>query len=332
MKSTLYHGMNKNRGFDSYTAGINDQDKRIDTVLRRLLPRLSLGSIYRLIRKGDVRVNNKPVGPRNRLKAGDTLTIRKHLEDSNLTITTRPPTRFLPILPILWENDDFLIVNKPRGVLVHGKNSLTEQVLQYLEGKLPPSLSFTPGPLHRLDRNTSGILVFGKSLEGARRFSQALAEQTVQKTYLALVTGVLSASCTWEDALVRDHRISKTKKAIFSSNEKGKQAVTVVYPIAANTSFLGGLTLCAIQIHTGRTHQIRAQASFHEHPLLGDTKYQALPWKKGYFLHAWKLNWPGVFSLTAPLPKGFEAVLDSVFKSRDLFFDGISIRSDSEKQ
>jgi len=324
--------MNKNGGFDSYTAGINDQDKRIDAVLRRLLPGQSLGSIYRLIRKGDVRVNNKAVGPRNRLKAGDTLTIRKRIEDSNLTISPRPPSPSLPILSILWESDDFLIVNKPRGVLVHGKTSLTEQVLQYLEGKLPPSLSFTPGPLHRLDRNTSGILVFGKSLAGARRFSRALVEQTVQKTYLALVTGVLSASCTWKDALVRDTRKHKTQETLVSSTGKGKQAVTVVYPIAVNTSFLNGLTLCAIRIHTGRTHQIRAQASSHGHPLLGDTKYKSIPWKRGYFLHAWKLEWPGVFSLTAPLPEGFESVLDTFFKSRDLFFDDIPLRGDSEKQ
>jgi 23S rRNA pseudouridine955/2504/2580 synthase len=197
------------------------------------------------------------------------------------------------------------------------------QVRAYLAERLAErpsrSLSFRPGPLHRLDRPTSGVIVFSSSLAGARLFSTLLRERRVCKSYLAIVEGGLAAAEIWQDALVRDR---DAKKTCTAGPEEGKTALTRVRPLAA----AGGCTLLHAEIETGRTHQIRAQAAAHGHPLAGDRKYgaRALPGERagrgGFFLHAWKielrempLDVPFPPSFTAPPPPAFQERLCSLF-------------------
>jgi 23S rRNA pseudouridine955/2504/2580 synthase len=177
----------------------------------------------------------------------------------------------------LLENNDVLILNKPRGALVHGRGSLNNQVLAYLEPGLPSSLSFTPGPVHRIDRSTSGILIFGKTLKATRLLTRFFKEGLVAKFYIALLDGRLERPVTWKDRLRRNYRTKTT----MVGGRIGREAVTDVWPIVADE-----ISLVVMQLHTGITHQIRSQASFHGFPLTGDTKYRGSTLIPGYLLHA----------------------------------------------
>jgi len=187
---------------------------------------------------------------------------------------------------------------------VHGHNSLDDMVRSFLADKLPPSLSFKPGPLHRLDKPSSGIVVFSTSIEGARLFTSLMKEHKVHKTYLAIVEGELRGEEIWHDKLFRDKEKKKTfvlqPNAGSGKNVGGKNAETKVTPLAAD----GKYTLIKAEIATGRTHQIRTQAAFHGYPLAGDKKYGGKNAGKdsGFFLHAWKLEFLE-YSITAPLCK-----------------------------
>ncbi len=310
-----------------FPLGVNDEGKRIDRILRNLLPQYSLGSIYRMIRKGSITLNRRKVAPTHRVSQGDVLSIPAYLltnsnHPANGTSCSEPKLQLS--LPILYEDEDFLVLNKPKGVTAHGKNSLLKPVIQYLQGKIPPSLTYTPGPLHRLDRNTTGILVFGKSLKGARFFSSALRMGHIQKYYLSILTGILQEPALWEHLLVRDPQHQKTILSTNSAGKKGK-GITEVSPLAYNTLFPSGFTLAILRIHTGKTHQIRAQASFAGHPLLGDLKYGGGKFRGGYFLHALRLVLPGRLDLQAPLPKGFSVALRTLFGDGPFPFEGRSL-------
>jgi 23S rRNA pseudouridine955/2504/2580 synthase len=190
---------------------------------------------------------------------------------------------------ILAEGRGLLILNKPAGLAVHGPDSLDAWVQSYLENALSPSLSFRPGPLHRLDRPSSGIVVFSKSLEGARRFSLLLRERRLGKYYLALAEGDLAEPARWEDRLAGKDAAEAAVRPVRPAGKgagAGKDAITAVLPLAR----AGGLTLLLAKIETGRTHQIRAQAALRGHPLAGDRKYGGHG--EGFFLHAWALEIP----------------------------------------
>ncbi|MCX7788924.1 MAG: RluA family pseudouridine synthase [Spirochaetes bacterium] len=304
-----------------FTVGKNDQGKRIDRILRNLLPQYSLGSIYRMIRKGLITLNQREVSPAQRVSQGDVLSIPSSVWPKALTLSE--PISIFP-LPILYEDEDFLVLNKPKGMTVHGEHSLLKPVLQYLHGKIPASLTYSPGPLHRLDRNTTGILVFGKSLEGARVFSSALQTGLVQKYYVSILTGILREPVRWEHSLIRDTRHRKTLLGTESTGEY-KRGITEVFPLAQSTRFPSGLTLAILRIVTGKTHQIRAQASFEHHPLLGDTKYGGQRFRGEYLLHAYRLVLPGRLDIRAPLPKRFSAALKTLFGVEPISFEGIPL-------
>jgi len=283
--------------------GENDDGRRLDRILRKALPDYPLPLIHRLLRQKKVLVNGKPAKAQDRIDCGAKISISS-LDNAQIraplaqtTQTRAPQERKFPPLEILWQDMGLIAVNKPAGLAVHGHNSLDDMVRFYLAEKLPPSLSFKPGPLHRLDKPSSGIVVFSTSIEGARLFTSLMRERKVRKTYLAIVEGELKSEEIWHDELVRD----KEKKKTFVSQPDagcGKNAVTKVTPLAAD----GKYTLIKVQIATGRTHQIRAQAAFHGHPLAGDKKYGGKRFgeKRGFFLHAWKLEFLE-YIITAPI-------------------------------
>jgi 23S rRNA pseudouridine955/2504/2580 synthase len=296
-----------------FSIGENDQGKRVDRILRNLLPQYSLGFIYRMIRKGSITLNRRKVAPTHRVSKGDILTVPSSLKMKDLPpLESRPPYS----LPILYEDEDFLVLNKPRGITAHGEHSLLPSIIQYLQGKIPTSLTYTPGPLHRLDRNTTGILVFGKSLMGARLFSSALRNGLIEKQYVTILSGILEEPLRWEHVLKRDSRHKRTMLGTDATDEStGKRSIgiTEVFPLAHSAVLPSGVTLAVLRIHTGRTHQIRAQASFEGHPLLGDIKYGGKKFRGGYFLHAFRLRMPNRLDLQAPLPKAFTVTIRTLF-------------------
>jgi 23S rRNA pseudouridine955/2504/2580 synthase len=294
--------------------GENDVGRRLDRVLRKALTDHPLALIHRLLRKKQVFVNGKPAKAQDKLDNGDKISIpslkskaapKPQYQYANLQVS----------LEILWQGLGLITVNKPAGIAVHGPDSLDNMVRAYLTDKLPVSLSFKPGPLHRLDKPSSGIVVFSTNIEGARFFSELMRKRKVRKTYLAIVEGTIKNEEIWQDELIRDTE----KKKTFISNtttDNSKTAITKVTPLATEDD----CTLIKVEITTGRTHQIRAQAAAHGHPLAGDIKYggsskQRIKNKKqsvDFFLHAWKLEFLE-YSIEAPIQQNLKQTLLRTF-------------------
>ena len=251
---------------------------------------------------------------------------------------------------ILAFYDDFFIINKPYGIQVHGTDdSLDVQVRAFLKAHAvskenegvsdkaftkETSLSFTPGPLHRLDKNTTGILVFSKSLKGAREFSKILQEHKIQKIYTGIIQGNLGEKQDWNDSITNERKTTKkfyTVKATAGINSKSqdsknntKTAVTTVTPLAHGKYNGMEITLAEFFIKTGRKHQIRSQSALHGFPLLGDTAYGGKcitekngKLKKEFFLHATELIFEDDFSSDFGMPKTICCPVPEDFK--DLF-------------
>ena len=285
-------------------AGENDKGRRLDRVLRKALPDKPLPLIHRLLRQGHVLVNGKPAKAQTKIEAGSKIKIEKILYGDPDTkgqvragAAEQGHRATVPSNMILYEGQGLLILNKPAGLIVHGYDSLDEMVRTYLLGKIEPSLSFKSGPLHRLDKETSGVIVFSTGIEGAQVFTSLMRERKVKKTYLAIVEGCVKNEEIWEDPLFRD---KKKKKTVVSSD--GKPAITKISPLDYNAKENGGISLVKAEILTGISHQIRAQAAFHGFPLLGDVKYGSKCGAKGdFYLHAWKLEFLD-HKITAPPP------------------------------
>jgi 23S rRNA pseudouridine955/2504/2580 synthase len=295
--------------------GPNDCGRRLDRILRKSLPDHSLSLIHRLLRQGKVRLNGKRAAADERVTAEAVIRITVPDGAFHTQAVQKKDSPSLPPLPeILWRGSGIIVFNKPPGLASHGEASLDTRVKAWLAKTLPPSLSFQPGPLHRLDKPTSGIITFSETLAGARLFSKLLRERKIIKTYLAIVEGVITGEDVWQDTLTRD-TVARTTR--ISDEAGAKNAQTVIKAIASN----GGYTLIEARLITGRTHQIRVQAAGHGHPLAGDVKYggrkiSGMP--SGFFLHAGEMAFneqTDVFPpvITAPPPESFAVCISNLF-------------------
>ncbi|HIW36777.1 MAG TPA: RluA family pseudouridine synthase [Candidatus Treponema faecavium] len=319
--------------FLSFSAATDDDGRRLDRVVRRYLAEQPLGGIYAHIRKGLIRVNEKKADAAYRLHAGDVVAIADFLVPA-APAAPAPKEMHRIQLSDIFCNDAVRIINKPYGVSVQGGGGMTVAdaiKADYAEKHgLRQSLSFTPAPLHRLDRQTTGILVCSQNLRGAQWFSHALALHRIQKEYIALVQGRLPAACVWQDAVCpyggqpqkRFHRVTipaAAEKQNSAFTAKGKHALTAIAPAAYGTFQGRTVTLAHIVIATGRKHQIRAHSSAHGFPLAGDTAYGAAPvsGSQSLFLHAWRITVPehneiGIPAhVQAPPPKPFMRILQN---------------------
>ncbi|MDR1625715.1 MAG: RluA family pseudouridine synthase [Spirochaetia bacterium] len=301
--------------------GSNDAGKRIDRILRSCFPGVPLAALFAALRRGDIRVGGRKVRQDYRVAEGDAISVKMlpgfspRLEAGRAAAPgpgAREAAGFR--FQVVFEDTNFFAVNKPWGILSQGAASLDGHVKAWLAPRLPRSLAFSPAPLHRLDRNTSGLVFFSKSIEGARAFTWALRGGKITKTYYALLEGRLAAAQTWEDSLVRDTKNRVTKGAAPGA-KAGKTALTEVRPLAVSAS--ASCTLCEIRIRSGRTHQIRSQAALHGHPLAGDRKYggrplAGAPHGGAYILHAARLSFPPL-EAEAPLPQDAAAFLKKLF-------------------
>ena len=269
----------------------DDEGKRADRIFRIVLGKMPLSRIYKEIRSGFLRINGKRIKEDTKVLAGDTVDIAHVLIEY---ACQKGPEKLSPAINmeafkkrIAFEDEDILVIDKRKGELVHSDGALKkftpldQLVRSYLEGKSPASIAFSPGPLHRLDRNTSGIIAFGKSAEGARNFSNALQNRETRKCYIALLDGKMAEPEYWEDYLIREEK-TNTSHIVPAGSGRGDIAITIAAPFL----IAGNKTLAQIEIKTGRTHQIRCQASGHHHPLAGDAKYHGSHNQTGYFLHS----------------------------------------------
>ncbi len=310
----------------TFTVQADDDGKRFDKVIRKLLPGISLSAVYRIIRTGAVRLNLGKVRPAVKVVQGDRIDIPSDFTPSlaarSTGNTASPPGseqifNFIEKLRV-FENSDLLVLNKPRGCLIHGKNSLTSRVCDYWhEAYHKHALSFRPGPVHRLDRNTTGLQMFCLSVTGARVLAGQFKESHIKKVYIALVHGRLRQEQEWTDWLGRD---TIAKRSFAAQPFQGRRAVLRIIPVASRQDI--SCVVCLPQ--TGRTHQIRLQCGLHGYPLLGDKKYGKKDPFPYYLLHAAGISMEDTFNtlnippLFAVLPEQSKALFSRFFSPRVL--------------
>lgn len=289
--------------FKNFTAGVNDEGKRIDKMLRILIPQTSLTEIYRLIRKKFIKINNHNIKENYRIKNGDVISIPSFIfsncEDNKNTNAEQfcqkenvksenKKNKSLEQLEIVFENNHILIINKPYDISVHGdKNSLEKKVQNYFLQKQDYSLTFKSGPLHRLDKKTTGLMAFSMSLEGARWFSQNIQNHKIQKTYYTILQGKAGAihhQDLWSDYIENNYEQQNSFYIVnaYEKNEyenrkdeknTAKKAELLITPLAYGKYEQTDVTFARIHLISGRKHQIRAQSAMHGYPLLGDSSY-----------------------------------------------------------
>lgn len=304
--------------FKKFTAGPDDNDRRFDRVIRKFIPQDSLSQVYKLIRKGLIKVNDKKTSPEHKIYEGDTISVAAFIfQGDEATSSPQPRSKSIPAaqtpLDTVFHNEHILLINKPYDVTVHGSQDSLDKLVQE-QFQPAGSLSFRPGPLHRLDRKTTGLLAFSQSLQGAKWFSQNIQTHTIQKTYIAVLQGNLKKEEHWIDSIQKDDSEDKAFHTV-KITEEGKNAETFATPLCHGTFGKTPFTLAKILITTGRTHQIRAQSAAHNFPLLGDTAYggQKLPEQYyDFFLQAYALTFPEDNPLG--LPKSVEISLNNNLK------------------
>jgi 23S rRNA pseudouridine955/2504/2580 synthase len=301
----------------------NEQGQRLDRVLGRLLPGVPRSRLFRLIRRGEVRVNGRRAGPELRLAAGDSLRLPP-VREVDPEAPLRVPGGMIDAIEkaVIYEDERLLVLDKPGGIAVHGGSGLSFGVIEALRASRPQQ---TLELAHRLDRDTSGLLLVAKRSSALRALHALLRDGEVQKSYLALVAGHWNLGHKRIDAPLRtDLRVGGERTVKVDAH--GKNALTefkLIEHYGARASMIEAI------IHTGRTHQIRVHAAYCGHPVAGDAKYGDAAFNEtlaGFgltrmFLHAHSLSfvWPdsgGEQSFSAPLPSPLRAVLDQLASKR----------------
>lgn len=300
--------------FKDFPIGTDDQGRRLDKVIRKFLPDLPLSIIYKDLRKGLIKINNSKAKPEQKLQENDVISIAVFLLEQKEPLSKNNHNNLLKInsedLPqIILQTKDIIVFNKPYNLLVQ-KTSKNDSALDDMvkacyknQDSHEDSLSFTPGPLHRLDRHTSGLICFSWSLKGAQWFSENIQTHNIQKKYLGITQGLMTQVQEWKDYIQKDFNQKNTFQTVKINNKNEYNAYTVATPIASGNYKGQPITLVEFDIKTGKTHQIRSQAAYHKLPLLGDTAYGAAKQdiKRQYFLHAYKLILPEDNPLNLPV-------------------------------
>jgi len=291
----------------------SESGKRLHRYIRTLMPNYPLGQIYKMIDAGKVRVNGKRKKQNYEMAAGDELTIFVDEETFQQSAGEEKKPKFVGVnanIDVVFEDDELLVVNKPAGLLTHPdqteqKDTLITRVHAYLyrKGQLDSKL-FLPASANRLDRNTSGLVLVGKTAGALHRLNQAVQQRAVGKFYLTVVEGRLAGKGTIAASLARDEKSNRTR---VDRSEDAKDAVTHYEALQS----ANGYTLVEVELESGRTHQIRTHFQSIGHPLLGDVKYGGKPFDNVNYqlLHAWKLTLPDGRAFTAPPSAAFGAVL-----------------------
>lgn len=295
-----------------------DTYARADVFLSEKLEGYTRSSVKKLFESGNVEINGKKSKPSQQICVGDR--VEAVLPDA-VEYNAKPED--IPV-EIIYEDNDIAVINKPQGMTVHAGNGNTEGTLvNALLFKLD-SLSgingvIRPGIVHRIDKDTSGLLVVAKNDRAHLSLSKQIEEKTCHRTYLALLEGILKDDSGTITTYIGRHPQDRIKMAVVSP-EKGKLAITD-YTVLER--YVQGYTLCRFDLQTGRTHQIRVHARYMEHPVVGDPVYGIKKQKftlNGQLLHAWRLqlNHPVTeerMAFEAPLPDYFQTVLSKLNKA-----------------
>ncbi len=317
---------------EKYKVSFQENNQRIDKYLRKCLNNTPLSMIYKLFRKKDVKVNGKPVKEDYIIHADDEITVYLPIPKDDFTkplAVAKVKRQFITV----YEDDNILIVSKPTGLLVHEAegqyyNTLSNQVISYLQekGEYQPDKTpgFIPGPAHRLDRNTSGLVIFGKNMLSLQELNEAFKNREgLQKYYLTLVEGKISN----EGIINCELKKSAKEGKVYVVKSGGQEAITIYRPVEYNEKY----TLLEVELKTGRTHQIRVHMAYISHPVIGDKKYGNFQlnsyFEKEYnwenqLLHAYKIVFNGLKgnlsylngkAFTDELPKDMQTIIRKIF-------------------
>ncbi len=292
-------------------------DERIDVFIARTLAHLSRSRVQALIKQGAVLLNNRPTKASDKLEPGDTILVQQPAPESETRVIREPA---LP-LDILFEDAHMLVINKPAGLVVHpAAGHEGDTLADFLLARDPaiaqaanPGSQHRPGIVHRLDKDTSGLLIVAKTAAAMMQLAQQFQERSITKRYLALVEGHLPlAEGTIEAPIGRDQR---HRQRMTITAQHGRHAQTLFWVEREFKS----CTLLRVQIITGRTHQIRVHLAAIGHPVVGDRLYgrpQPLEPPR-VFLHAAELQFTHPITgqplaFQAALPPDLQTFLDSL--------------------
>lgn len=288
-----------------FDVGVGDGGKRIDVFVASCYLEFTRSSLEMLFEKKCVSINQEPVKPSYKLRPGDKLTV-----DESLLLAEPPKVK----LPILYEDEDVVVINKPAGLLTHSKGALNIEatVASFIKDKLNDQslASNRAGIVHRLDRATSGVIITAKSSKAVSKLQKQFSQRKVKKSYLAVVEGIPEP----EEALI-DVPIERNpaKPQTFRVGVGGKSAQTkyrVIKTIGEGNKQYSFLELTPL---TGRTHQLRVHLSYIKHPIVGDYVY-GHEFPGGMLLHA--------ASLELTLPSGDRRVFSAATPTRIKDFIG----------
>ena len=268
--------------------------QRLDNFLMRHLKGVPKTHVYRIIRSGEVRINKGRCSADSRVAAGDEVRLPPvRVSDKVAEKASQPaPAREFPLL---FEDEHLLAIDKPAGVAVHGGSGVSFGVIEQLRQARPQAKLLEL--VHRLDRETSGILLVAKKRSALKHLQDQFRERETGKTYLALVQGEWPARLKVIDQPLHKYVLAdgeRRVKVTGKDDPDGMRSITLV-KVAQR---LQGSTLLEVTIKTGRTHQIRVHLASQGHPIVGDDKYGDFEWNKvlqkqglrRMFLHAWRLQ------------------------------------------
>lgn len=295
-------------------------NQRIDNFLLTRLKGVPKTRIYRLLRKGEVRVNKKRIDPHYRLQTGDLVRIPP-VRLTQQTTSDQPSRSLTTMLSnrILYEDSQLFIINKPSGIPVHGGSQVKIGIVETLRCMYPkwPHLELA----HRLDADTSGCLVLAKKRSALKELHELLRTGKIQKMYLALTKGHWKTMELKVDLPLQKNHLSSGERIVRVNKTEGKSSLTVFRPLETFKEAM----LVEAHLYTGRTHQIRVHAQYRQHPIAGDEKYGDKTFNKEMrerglkrlFLHASSIEFVlpttgQMIKVTAPLDPELTRCLDGL--------------------
>jgi 23S rRNA pseudouridine1911/1915/1917 synthase len=300
---------------------------RLDKFLKNYFNNLSRNKIENYIKNGLILVNSKKTKPGYFLREYDLISFSQNFPQEKLELK---PLSLFPEPDILYEDENILVINKPINILVHPtKNSLSQpSIVSWFLFKYPQIKDvgddpLRPGIVHRLDKDTSGVLILTKNQKAFQYFKNLFSQRKIQKIYLVLVKGELKhkeGSISYQIGKAKDF---PKRKVILNTAVKGKEALTIFKVIKNFKNY----TLLEVIPKTGRTHQIRVHLASIGFPVLGDRLYGRIKAKEKQLvprqmIHAFQISFPyfdnKMLSFKAPLPQDFSQILDQLTKKGSL--------------
>jgi 23S rRNA pseudouridine955/2504/2580 synthase len=287
-------------------AGTDDAGKRFDKIARAAFPQLPLSQIFSALRTGKLTLNGHKAAGSTRVQSGDVLAYHGSYQEALQAFSIA--TALAPV-DVVYEDTDFVIVNKRVGQVVHGDASSLQVAIEQYVGS-SHALSFRPSPCHRLDKNTSGLVVCAKTASAARSFADMQQRHSIKKYYVGLVQGQYTQAHMVQHAINYDDGRAKIVDVAGGNAQVAKLRIK---PLWVGEQ----ATLCFFELITGRKHQIRVQMAHLGHPLCGDKAYGS-QYASPYALHAWQIT--GELKGTAHPPASF------ITKLREYGCDAIAIQ------